>query len=147
MPPEWSLRPATDADREFLFELHRGAYREAVDALWGWNDDEQQRRFDEGFEPECLHVIQVGAEDVGELHVEARADGLNLASIVLLPAWQGQGIGSAILDGVLMRAAATGRPVTLRVLVANPRARRLYERKGFRVTRTTATHVYMRADP
>jgi ribosomal protein S18 acetylase RimI-like enzyme len=147
VPPEWSLRPATNADREFLFDLHRGAYREAVDALWGWNDEEQERRFDERFELERPQVIKVGAEDVGELRIEARADGFNLASLVLAPAWQGQGIGSSILDGLLGRAAAERKRVTLRVLVTNPRARRLYERKGFRVTSTTKTHVYMRAEP
>jgi ribosomal protein S18 acetylase RimI-like enzyme len=70
-----------------------------------------------------------------------------VASLVLAPAWQGQGIGSSILDGLLGRAAAERKRVTLRVLVTNPRARRLYERKGFRVTSTTKTHVYMRAEP
>jgi GNAT superfamily N-acetyltransferase len=148
VPPEWQLRPASPEDRDFLLRLHHAAFRESVEALWGWDEAEQERVFDEHLaRPVTRRVIQVGDEDVGELSVEERADEHVLASILILPAWQGWGIGSAILDGLLERASAGGKPLTLRVLVTNPRARRLYERKGFRVTRTTETHVYMRAEP
>jgi GNAT superfamily N-acetyltransferase len=148
MPPEWRLRPASPEDRDFLLRLHHAAFRESVEALWGWDDAEQERIFDEHLaRPVKRQVIQVGGEDVGELSVEERADELSLASILILPAWQGRGIGGSVLDWVLAEAAAEGKPVTLRVLVTNPGARRLYESKGFHVTRTTETHVYMRAEP
>jgi GNAT superfamily N-acetyltransferase len=148
VPPEWRLRPALPEDRDFLLRLHHEAFRESVEALWGWDDADQERIFDEHLaRPVERQVIQVGDEDVGELSVEERADEVFLASILVLAAWQGRGIGGSVLDWLLARAAAEGKPLTLRVIVTNPRARRLYERKGFRVTRTTETHVYMRAEP
>ena len=147
MPPEWSLRPATDSDRDFRLELERLVFREAVDALWGWDDEEQRKRFDERFTSEGVQVIQVGGEDAGVLDVKELEGELVLASILLLPAWQGQGIGGSVLDALLERASAQRKPLTLRVLVTNPRAVQLYERKGFRIARTTDTHAYMLADP
>ena len=53
MPPEWSLRPATDADRDFRFELERVVFREAVDALWGWDDEEQRSASTSGSPPKA----------------------------------------------------------------------------------------------
>ena len=42
----------------------------------------------------------------------------------------------------MQRAAALAVPVRLRVMINNP-ARRLYERFGFTVYKTDATHDYM----
>lgn len=37
-----ALRPATAADSEFCFQLHKAAMGEYVAAIWGW--DEQRQR-------------------------------------------------------------------------------------------------------
>lgn len=144
--PSWSLRPVTADDRDFLFELNRAALRPSVEATWGWDEDEQVAYFDARFDPARRQVVQVDGVDVGELVVEERADEIYLARIVLLPAWQGVGIGTAIVRSLLARAADSGKAVTLEVLHANPRARRLYARLGFRATGESETHVFMRTD-
>jgi ribosomal protein S18 acetylase RimI-like enzyme len=63
--------------------------------------------------------------------------------IELLPAWQGKGIGTAIIRTLLARR----KDVSLRVLTSNPRAAALYERLGFRVVQRTPERLYMRAEP
>jgi ribosomal protein S18 acetylase RimI-like enzyme len=66
-------------------------------------------------------IATVVAEDVPE------------ASIGVAPAWRGQGIGTALLDELIVRARAHGlRGISLSVEDGN-RARVLYERAGFRV--------------
>ena len=50
--------------------------------------------------------------------------------IALLPEYRGRGIGTALLEELLVEADATGRRVTIHVERFNP-ARRLYERLGF----------------
>jgi ribosomal protein S18 acetylase RimI-like enzyme len=127
--PEWRLRPASPADRDFIFGVQRTTLREYAEPLWGWDDARQSRRFAERFAPDRWEVVQVGDEDVGVLEVEERADELVLANIELLPHWQGRGLGGAIVDALLARAASEGRALTLRVLATNERAVRLYERR------------------
>lgn len=121
--------------------------REYVEPLWGWDEEEQERIFDEKFAPERWQVIQVGSTDIGVLDVQERPGEVVLANIALLPGWQSRGIGGALLDALLARASADGRALTLRVVTTNQRAKALYERKGLRVVRETAEHFYLRADP
>lgn len=116
-----------------------------VDATWGWDEDEQIAYFDARFDPARRRIVQVAGADVGVLEVDDRAGEIYVATIALLPAWQGRGIGSAVIRSLLERAAATGRAVTLRVLRRNPRAIELYECLGFVRTAQSDTHVYMRA--
>jgi ribosomal protein S18 acetylase RimI-like enzyme len=140
--PDWELREARDDDREFLFRVHCAAIRESVEALWGWDEELQRRLFDERFGREPLQVIQVDGEDAGVLVVE-EDDEVFLKLIELLPAAQGQGIGSSIIRSLQAR----GKPVTLRVLTTNPRAAALYKRLGFEGTERTSERLYMRAEP
>lgn len=140
--PDWELREATDDDREFLFRVHCAAIRESVEALWGWDEELRRRLFDDRFGREPYQVIEVDGENAGVLVVE-EDDEVFLKLIELLPAAQGQGIGSSIIR----RLQAPGKPVTLRVLTTNPRAAALYQRLGFRITERTPERLYMRAEP
>jgi ribosomal protein S18 acetylase RimI-like enzyme len=143
MAAEWHLRPATEADRDFLFDLHREAIRDYVEPVWGWDDVAQQRLFDERFAARSYEVIQADGVDIGVLQLQDRPDEVVLDLIELLPAWQGKGIGTAIIRSLL----AQGKAVSLRVLTSNPRAAALYERLGFRIVRRTPERLFMRAEP
>ncbi len=143
MAVEWRLRPAKEADRDFLFDLHRRAMRDYVELLWGWDEVAQQRLFDERFVSLQYQVIQADGEDIGVLQLRDRPGEVVLDLIELLPAWQGKGIGTAIIRSLL----AQGKAVSLRVLTSNPRAAALYERLGFRTVRRTPERLFMRAEP
>jgi RimJ/RimL family protein N-acetyltransferase len=143
---QWTLRPTTADDRDFLFALHRAAMRPYVDTTWGWDDAEQARMFDQKFDPASQEIVQVDGVDAGTLAVEETDEEIWLAVIEIHPRFQGRGLGTAIIQSVLDRGAATVKPVTLRVLHSNPRARALYERLGLRPFREIETHVYLRAD-
>jgi ribosomal protein S18 acetylase RimI-like enzyme len=126
-----TLRQATPADSEFLFELHVAAMRGYIEATWGWNEAWQREYFDRKFDPAQRQVIQVDGEDAGVLAVEERNHELYLALIELLPAYQGRGIGSDLVTQLQARARAYHLPLTLHVLKTNTPARRLYLRLGF----------------
>ena len=113
--------------------------------MWGWDDEEQAAYLDEHFRPgEGWSIVQVDGEDAGRLVVAESVDELYLAEIGLLPAWQGRGIGTAIIRSLTRDAAAAGKPLILRVLHVNTRARALYERLGFIPVRDIETHAYLR---
>jgi len=92
-------------------------------------------------------VIQVGGVDVGELLVEERPDCLFVVRLALLPAWQGRGIGSAVVGMLVNRARELGTAVVLDVLRVNSRAVRLYESLGFVRIGESEIDVSMRLEP
>ena len=143
---QFELRPATDGDREFLYALHRAAMYESVARTWGWDEAWQRARFDAHFDPRAVQVIRAGGREVGAVRLEERGAELYVAGLAVAPEAQGRGLGTAVLQGLLARAAARRVPVTLQVLKTNPGARRLYERLGFRADGETATHVRLRHD-
>lgn len=70
----------------------------------------------------------------------AREDEMHIDPIAVSEKARGLGVGTRLLDESFMLAKASGkRKLTLEVVDANPGARRLYERKGFVVTRILKT--------
>ena len=139
---QYELRQATAADIQFVRELKFSGLRPYVEELWGWDAEDQEKRFRASFLPDRQKIISCRGEDVGMLHVEERDDALVLAGLYVAAGHRSRGLGSAILRDVLAEAARLGKPVRLRVLRPNP-ARALYERHGFRVREESATHFSM----
>jgi len=138
----WSLRQATAQDEELLYEAHRAAMRDHVEAVWGWEEVDQRSRFHASFDPDRISVVISSGRVLGLLRVDDRGQELFLASIELAPEARRSGLGSEIIHSVLDEAAQRRVPVRLQVFRQNP-ARRLYERLGFRVVGETPTHIEM----
>ena len=130
----YSLRQATEADHAFLYALHAATIRDAVAATWGWDDADQRRRFAENWDPGPRRIILVDDVPAGVLWTSEEATHRFLDLIEIHPAFQGRGLGTAIIVDLVRAAHADNRPVVLSVLRANPRARRLYQRLGFTVS-------------
>jgi GNAT superfamily N-acetyltransferase len=142
----YTLRQATNNDYDFLYMLHRAALQDYVFQTWGrWEEEWQSARFRTNFDPSDYQIIVVDGNDVGEIILVEREADLYIASIEILPEYQGHGIGTAIIEDILARADRAGLPVGLQVLKVNP-ARRLYERLGFAMIGETDTHYLMRRD-
>jgi len=63
-----------------------------------------------------------------------------ISSLAVDPAWQGQGLGGALLDHLEAVSRAAGKTrLALHVVDSNSGARRLYEQHGFRLTTTQRT--------
>jgi ribosomal protein S18 acetylase RimI-like enzyme len=142
---EVRLRPATVDDVDWLYTLHRAALGRYVAETWGWDEDAQAQFFRRQFDPTRRQVIVCDGCDAGFLDVERRDDCVALVNIELAPDWQGRGVGSQIIRGLLEEACWWGVPVRLQVLRVNDRARSLYERLGFVVIGETATHFQMQS--
>lgn len=134
----YTLRPATYDDYDFLFALHRSAMREYIDAIWGWNERWQAEYFLKKFDPSARQIIVIDGVDAGVLVVEERPAEVYVGLIELLSAYQGRGVGTAIIIGLLADAHSRGLPLSLHVLRTNHPARRLYERLGLRVVEEEA---------
>jgi ribosomal protein S18 acetylase RimI-like enzyme len=140
----YTLRPVTQADYEFVYDLNRRTMRAYVEPLWGWDEAVQRAAFQKRFKLQGQFIIVVDGQDVGRLSIDESPERVYLAQINLLPGYQGKGIGTAVIESIKADAARAGKPVELRVLKTNPNARRLYERLGFIVFDEIDTHYWMR---
>jgi len=144
--PRWTLRPLARPDFEWAYSLHKAALGACVDATWGWDEDDQRRRFTEGFDAWARDVIEVDGDPTGVVVVEDRPGELYLELIELVPEAQGRRLGTSLLRALIRYAHGTGRALGLHVLKANPRARALYEHEGLRVVEHDDVKVRMRTD-
>ncbi len=142
----YALRPATAGDYDFVYQVKAVTLKEYIAQTWGWNEADQQSRFSASFNPTQWQIVQLDGRDIGVLCLEREEDGFLLANIEILPPHQNRGIGTRIIEDILVSARRDCLPVRLQVLKANP-ARRLYERLGFVVTGETGTHYLMRCPP
>ena len=139
-----TLRQATAADYDFLFNLHKITLRTYIEQVWHWNEAWQQANFSHHFEPANRQIVVLKGEDIGVISVRRKRGAIHLSTIQILPAYQKQGFGAQLIQATLDKAFGEGLPVTLQVLKGNP-ARRLYERLGFVVVVEAHTHYLMRA--
>lgn len=131
-------------DREFVFRVTEDAMRSYVEQAFGsWDHDAQRRRSDESFDVASYRVIAVDDVPAGILVVEDRPLELFLSKIFLLPEFQRRGVGTNVIARLIERANMERKPLRLRVLRVNGAARRLYERLGLTVIRSTADHHYL----
>jgi ribosomal protein S18 acetylase RimI-like enzyme len=141
------LRPASEADKGFLYALHCATMRKVIEITWGWDEAWQRSDFETRFNDCVVSIIEAGDREVGSLWLRWHPDVLYISDIQIAPEWQGRGIGTRVLQGVIVQAATRDVPVELVVLQANPRARRLYERLRFRVIDEGNPFIRMRHKP
>ena len=142
------VRAATAADDEFLFNLHRRALGDVIEATWGPWDDNLQRRFHrDWFDPGRIEVVLVDGELAGMMEAYlGPGDTFYISRVEVSPSRQNRGVGTALMRQLLERARRSGAvAVELHVLHLN-RARVLYERLGFRVVADDPPKFRMRLD-
>lgn len=144
---ELARRPARSGDQAIARQIHHRAFRDVVERQFGpWNDSMQDLFFDGEWARQSHEIIVVDGETAGYVAMEDGADHLFVHNIVLDPAAQGRGIGTALLREIMDASRETSRPVRLQVLHEN-RAVALYRRLGFLETARTSTHLVMERAP
>ena len=142
---ELTRRLATESDKPFVWEANRQAYQDVVVRQFGqWDEDLQERDFNEKWERADFEVVELAGERVGAIWTTDEGEYLRLREVFLLPEYQGRGIGTQLVKQELARARHQHKPLRLRVLREN-RARALYERLGFAVSSEAETTLWMEA--
>lgn len=144
MPPPFALRPSQSADANLFYNVTEQTMRAHVLAAGGIWDEEQRRResAEDSANPNAS-IVSVGAIEAGILVVERGPHEVHLQDLYLLPRYQGQGIGTALVSALQKEAKARCVPLCLQVLKVNS-AKRFYERLGFSVLEETEYFFHMR---
>lgn len=145
--PVFAFAPAQASDLEALTELRLAVMAESFNRIGRFNPDRARAWFAETYRPETTRLIMVEGETAGCVaFYEVESGVLKLEHFYLDPRWQGRGLGTAILDGLLAEADAMGARVILTVLRQSD-AQRLYDRRGFVETGRDDLDVYMARPP
>ena len=127
-----ALRPATPADSEFCYQLHKAAMGGYVTAIWGWDEQTQRDFHTLAFNPRRWQIITADGTDAGMLDIEHRPTEIYLARIEIHPDHQGHGIGTRLISALIDEATQNGQDLVLDVLTVNQRAQALYQRLGMK---------------
>jgi ribosomal protein S18 acetylase RimI-like enzyme len=141
---EYSLRPASEADKEWLDSLRREAYRDLFDATWGgWDEARHQRHFSKTWGAGHISIILVDASPVGMLQLLKSDEEIEVAEIQVLPVRQSRGLGSRVLEDVIESARKQRKRVSLYLGLRNQGAFQLYQRLGFKEVRRSDFQIFM----
>lgn len=145
--PTFRLRQANADDAPLFYSMIDRTMREFIITTWGtWNEERVQRESYEDSRSPNAQVIQVDDISIGVFVVERCPKHIQLEQIYLLPEYQRMGIGTALLNNLILEASQSKIPVHLRVMAVNP-AKRFYERLGFVVTEATTEFLFMEKAP
>lgn len=136
----FALRPEDERDLPFLMRLY-ATTREQELAPLPWTPEQKQLFLASQFQAQRHHyrtyfgtsafdLLEQNGEPCGRLYVQRRETTLHIIDIALLPAWRGNGIGTALLEALKAQARTAGIGISNMVERYNP-ALRLYLRLGF----------------
>lgn len=123
------MRQGEPADMGWLYQTFKRTMQDFISDTWGWDELLQEHSFFENL-PAKSFAIATQANDVGALNLREKADYLWLEMVLVLPDYQGRGIGRLMLEYAQDKAIEAKKPLRLSVLKLNP-AHNFYRHMGF----------------
>jgi GNAT superfamily N-acetyltransferase len=152
-----ALRPASDADEPFLFELFRALRARRFNFQPGGHPQmavtvrlqfkAQEHALASQYPGSEHSIILLDGAPAGRLRIARDETGFELADISILPDHQRKGIGSAVMKNLIAEAHQGGLPIRSRVAQANQASFHFYRNLGFEVTAQDACYVHVRWRP
>ena len=148
-----TLSAITPADAPFLLSVYAATRAEEL-ALTDWSDQQKQMFLRMQFEAQHHHyqarypnaafnVIKSDERFVGRLYTAELADEIRIIDITILPERRNQGIGTKLVEDVLLAGATKQKPVQIYIENYN-RSAQLFSRLGFKPFSQQGVHVLWR---
>jgi ribosomal protein S18 acetylase RimI-like enzyme len=140
-PVSVTLRPVTDADREFLVAVYGSTRAEELaqvdweegqkEAFVRWQFERQDEEYRQRFPDARYDVILVDGVPAGRIWIGSDDKKVRLLDIALLPEFQNRGVGTYLLRQLMAEATQSNKVLRHMVFMLNDNAFRFYERLGF----------------
>ncbi|OFZ58338.1 MAG: hypothetical protein A2381_14440 [Bdellovibrionales bacterium RIFOXYB1_FULL_37_110] len=141
---KYVVRPAVDQDFQFCLNLHHKAYKVYVSVIWGWDEELQNKMFQDTFVTTGTWIVSLGEQDIGYYQLNEKVDNLHIRNFIIDQNYQGIGIGTSILKDLIETCKTKNQVIKLGVFKMNQRAMKLYRRLGFKVVEESETHYMMK---
>jgi ribosomal protein S18 acetylase RimI-like enzyme len=112
-----------------------------IKAKWGWDEVFQLKTHRIRWSEKPWQIILLNGEPIGTVSIHWQETHLQFGEFYLLSAYRGRGVGSSVLDDVLVEADKRSVESRLEYLKWNPVAS-LYKRHGFRVVKENDIHFF-----
>jgi len=143
-----STRKSGEKDFALTYELKKAALKDYIVQVYGpWDEAWQLEEHRKDFSSGQFEIIEADGLDVGYLWVHRTDKAIYLVDICVFPEHQGMGIGSRLIEKLLLEAKVRHLPVELGVFKVNHSALELYKKLGFNQISETLTHILMRSSP
>ena len=129
----YQIYEVEDAEKEALAELRITAMRPSLEAVGRFDPNRARSRFLNNFCRESTRKIEVDGGLAGFYVVKDNDDHLYLDHMYIRPELQGNGLGSLILEGIIVEAQERGLPLRLGALRGS-RSNQFYQSHGFAQT-------------
>lgn len=138
------VRAASVDDIEFMIRLEQKTCRTYFENVSDWTAEYQREHFYAYFKPKYVSIIQDDSQLMGAFSFFSKKNVIFILYVYLLPEFQGQGIGTFILKGIIRMAKAQGKPIVLNTFKKNTKALRLFIRLGFKVIHESENKIFLK---
>jgi GNAT superfamily N-acetyltransferase len=139
-----AFRPALPQDFGYCERLYFSGMKKIIEEL-KLDIAAQAAGFHQQWILTQVRIITLDGSDVGWIQTTVRDDGLFVAELFVDGPFQRRGIGTEVMNRVIVDAGRVNQAVHLAAVKINP-AVRLYERLGFRITHEDDRKFYMKRD-
>lgn len=144
MDKEYLIRPYENNDYSFVYDTKKTVYKKYVEECWGeWNEEKQRGFFVDfvNLYGKDIEIVLVDNKPVGFYHCAVLESGeFEIGNICIIPEYQGRGIGSKILHGLI--DSNRDKDIVLQYFKQNP-VGNLYRRLGFEFLEEKPYHIKM----
>ena len=142
-----ALRTCVDSDFEFTFDAKKQALGPYVIERWGWDETYQREIHKQRWRERPWSLITLENDPIGTVSIQHLNDYYNrFGEFYILEAFQGQGIGTKVLQSFLAQCDQEQKRVKLEYLKWNP-VGSLYRRNGFKVIDENEIHFFLERKP
>lgn len=152
LPAGLSLRPQRETDAPFVARLYHSTREDLrltlgdpdlVEELIEMQFRAQREGYGQQFPNAMYFIVESHQEAIGRIAVDFGGNEVRLIDLALIPAARNKGIGTDVIRALQAAAGKVRAPLTLAVILTNPRAVQLYASLGFCIEHHTGTHALM----
>jgi ribosomal protein S18 acetylase RimI-like enzyme len=139
------LIPITNEDYQFGYDIKKITLGEHIEKTWGkWNEEEQINYYKKEFSIDNCFLISWNKIKIGWLKIIENDEKIEINLILILPEYQGKGIGGKIINDIIKIGREKNKYINLQVLKCNENAKKLYEKMGFEIYEENKTHYLLK---
>lgn len=144
---KYDFKEVKESDKEFVYNMKKASNYNYVQKIWGWDEEYQIKDFESDFIKENFKIISAECKDIGFIQLVENSLNINITEIHIMSDYQGNGIGSDIINSIITKSNNNKKTVTIGCFIDNFRAKDLYERLGFQIINMTDIHYEMKYQP